>query len=88
MSSLLKGKTKQSGRNGGNGERQNLVAECKEMEIVCYLKELGLWGLDYVNELIKCFLSYVQFRFFVKCFLVFSKNKIPLLSQKEKKRHS
>lgn len=45
MSSLLKGKTKQSGRNGGNGERQNLVAECKEMEIVCYLKELGLWGL-------------------------------------------
>lgn len=87
MSSLLKGKTKQSRRNGGNGERQNLVAEWKEMELVCYLKELGLW--DYVNKPIKCFfsLSYVQFRFFCEMLSCVSAKIRSCFLAKKKKRH-
>lgn len=63
MSSLLKGKAKQNKRNGGNGERPNLVAEWKDIELVFYLKELRLWG-DYTNQPMKCFF------FFFKLFVI------------------
>lgn len=85
MSSLLKGKTKQSRSNGGNGERQHLVAEWKEMELVCYLKELRLW--DYANELEKWVFCccYVLFGSFVKRFLMLQQKQGPAFCQKEKK---
>ena len=45
MSSLLKGKTKQSRRNSDNRERQNLLGGWKEMESVCYYERAESVGI-------------------------------------------